>query len=385
MENKEIVLFGCGEIGYQVLQTLGAENVLCFCDNNQAFYEVGRWGKQVISLGQLMEEYSNYTVVVCVRLPKAYLIAAQLDQKGISDYWLYPMVEQDVCGLSADDARRFLCDRDAMYQMRMKSYQNKISDLESQLDYMKEHSDIRSMKPAVGALRERQLALADLGEFFCRAVEDLGVRPILCAGNLLGYVRNGGFVPWDDDMDFDLIREEYERLREYCVARRDEDGGVLFQWNGKTERLFFYEHYKMFGLKKKVTEEIYLTVDFFALDYYADNYPFQTLREDVKQIQADVYGLDSMEKRINYVREARQKNPNIVKKSNSIFFGFDNMQAIRPHDIGKTMPENIVFPLERAEFEGKQFWVPNCPEEYLAYYYKDIWSFPDDVGVQRHI
>lgn len=385
MKKKEIVLFGSGEIGYRVLQILGSENVACFCDNNQMFHGVDRWGKKVLPLTQLMTEYDNFTIVICVKFPKAYQIVAQLDEEGVSDYWIYPMIEQDVGKLSADAIQKFLLDRDAMFQMRVKNYQSKISELTKQLDYIKRHADICSMKPADGALRERQLALAALGEFFIQAVGDLGIKPLLCGGNLLGYVRNNGFIPWDDDMDFNLIREDYESLRQYCLENRDEDGYIPFCYGGKTEKLVFYDHYKMYGLQKRVSDEVVLSMDFFSLDYYADNYTFSSLRADAKKIQTDAYSLAGKEERIAYVREAMKKNPNIVKKSNSIFYGFDNMESIRPYDIGKMMPANVVFPLRKVTFEGRQFWIPNCPEEYLAYNFENIWEFPDDVGLQRHI
>lgn len=383
--NKNIILFGCGEIGYEVLYMLGVHNVLCFCDNNQALWNTGRWGKQVFSLEWVKEKYDNYLIIICAKLAKAYYIAEQLDKEGIEDYWFYPMIEQDVKKLSQDEILEFLFDRDVMLRMRIKSYQDKISELAEQLDYMKGHADICSMKPAVGALRKRQLAYADLGEFFCKAVGGLGIKPFLCGGNLLGYVRNGGFIPWDDDMDFNLIRKDYEALRQYCLTKQDEEGNIPFHYAGKTEKLKFYEHYKMYGLLKKVENEPVLSMDFFSLDYYMDDYPFASLRADAKRIQTEAYNLSTREERIDFVRDEREKNPNVVEKSNSIFYGFDNMESIRPYDIGKMIPENVVFPLRKIKFEGKEFWAPNQPEQYLRYNFKDIWSFPDDVGLQRHI
>jgi lipopolysaccharide cholinephosphotransferase len=58
-------------------------------------------------------------------------------------------------------------------------------------------------------LRELQLGILTGFDALCR---ELGVDYQLAYGTLLGAVRHGGFIPWDDDVDVMMARADYDRL-----------------------------------------------------------------------------------------------------------------------------------------------------------------------------
>ena len=67
-----------------------------------------------------------------------------------------------------------------------------------------------------------------------RVCRENGISYVLMYGTLLGAHRHGGFIPWDDDIDICMYRDDYERFLE--VFPQTQDSGkfdVVNYRNGK--------------------------------------------------------------------------------------------------------------------------------------------------------
>ncbi|MDR0307802.1 MAG: LicD family protein [Chitinispirillales bacterium] len=76
----------------------------------------------------------------------------------------------------------------------------------------------------------RNLQLAELGilKKFIKICEENHLRYYLCGGTLLGAARHKGFIPWDDDIDLAMPREDYIKFFEIYKDKHHEEDEKFF-------------------------------------------------------------------------------------------------------------------------------------------------------------
>ncbi len=387
--DREIVLFGSGEIGEKAIAFLGEENIVCFCDNNCGLTGQKCCGREIISFAELKQKHNEAIIIISANYKNAYEIVKQCEENEVWDYLFYESLKEAFS--TREDALAFVADPVNRMRMRKSIYFNKIKELQMQVDYFKSHADIRHMKPAAGELRNRQKELVDVSEELFDKISELHIKPFLDGGNLLGYVRHNGFIPWDDDIDFALIRDEYERLKVFCrehiYSRREfaNKNSIIKNIADGMQDYYWINFGDFIRIVRHFPESKDVGVEFFSLDFYNDNYLFDELMELSKTVREKMLKMSSFEEKAGYLEAVLKENEkNTAKESGHIYFGIDNMEIRNKHSRNQWIPKNVIFPLQRILFEGKNFWVPNNPEEFLQYEYDHIWEYPDDVGIPKH-
>ena len=237
--------------------------------------------------------------------------------------------------------------------------------------------------PEGSLLRQHQLRMLEMLKYFDELCRKHGISYWLSSGNCIGVARHGGFIPWDDDIDVEMLREDYLKLEKVF---KETDDYVLQTW--KNDPGYFAPYAKMRDKHSYIEE------------YGQDNlYKYRGVYIDVFQLEraprfiCKVYHWFTCRVMVPLCRSNKVGYKNIFKIVKALYFlsificrllfSWLPKNKLR-HTYGagwidNTRDLNQLFPLQRDVFDGVEVNVPNNLDSYLTKIYGNYMTLPSKI------
>lgn len=249
------------------------------------------------------------------------------------------------------------------------------------------HEELRRRyNPDNSSLRSLQNRMLEILICIDRICQDYNIPYWLGSGTLLGAVRHGGFIPWDDDIDIELLRPDYLKLlnilskelpKKYALQTTQSDSGYV------------YLYAKVRDTQSLVKEKCIFNKQFKYNGAFIDIFPLEPTQKHLAKIASVCYNRLCL-------GIARQHGPRKLFKFNyklltkfifPIFRTFSPAydKGILHHTYGVgflNYERDIkdIFPLTKVEFEGYTFKAPYNSDAYLQKLYgKSYMNIPNTI------
>ncbi|MGI6200185.1 MAG: LicD family protein [Christensenellales bacterium] len=239
------------------------------------------------------------------------------------------------------------------------------------------------MNLTLDQMKEIELEILTAVDRLCR---EEGIAYYLAFGTLLGAVRHGGFIPWDDDVDILMPREDYDRFIQVASKL---PGHLHFKYCGNTHP-YIYDFGKVEDGRTLLIEDTYrylgidsgVYIDIFPLDGCPRTglgrrvhlYHVRFWQELLSMYFADPDKPRSAWKRpiVRFVKRWLSQDriyahiEKICRK-----FPIDRSKFVGYHEgrLNELMPRDTFGAPRDMRFEGRDFLAPEQPEAYLARVY----------------
>lgn len=247
---------------------------------------------------------------------------------------------------------------------------------------------------------QKQIILTMMDEIdkFCR---EHNIRYCLAYGTLLGQIRHKGFIPWDDDFDIMMPREDYERFVQSFNSKSD----IYKVLHHSTDHKYYYPFAKIIDTRTVLKEEGVMTqtdlgvyIDIFPLDFLGNdkNRAFMQISKKLKKWKTlNTIKLMDINKKRSFHKQcmvALLKGITkivpwtyVLNKMNEVAMTYCDVKnpqysaiIIDMRNIREVVETELFSSNARGEFEGHMYNIPKSYDEILTSWYGDYMTLPPE-------
>ena len=236
-----------------------------------------------------------------------------------------------------------------------------------------------------------------------RVCKKNGIPYFVIGGTMLGAVRHNGFIPWDDDIDIGMLRDDYEKFS-YIAEKELKEPYKLNTFKNCGNHHYYFMHVvntkysvRRLGSIDQRIENVW--VDIYPIDGFPSNMIVQKIEYVKLQFYRFMYHLGFFEK-VNLARPGRPVYQKVLlflakriykfipingcywrnlmdkelkkmsERYSDYYINFIGMQGIR-----ELFHKSVLFPVKEYKFEDIVVEGPNMYDKYLTQLYGD-WRIP---------
>lgn len=248
--------------------------------------------------------------------------------------------------------------------------------------------------PDGSLLRQHQIRMLELLKYLDSICEKHKIKYWLCSGTLIGAARHGGFIPWDDDLDIEMMKEDYKKFVK--VMKNEKNDRFALQTHD-SDFNYITPYGKLRDLHSEIKEDN-------TNDLY---YKYHGIYIDVFIMEPSSSVL--LNKIANIIQYRLLYQPNTVISNRfirKIYFSttyfllhkilfpiVSLMSKINSKDQLRHTPGSCflrprnkkdIFPLKKIQFEDAMFPVPNKYDNYLKKIYGEYMVLPNLDNIKLH-
>ncbi len=243
--------------------------------------------------------------------------------------------------------------------------------------------------------RESQLELLEIMKAVDAFCKEKGIKYSLAYGTLLGAVRHKGFIPWDDDVDIQMLRPDFERF-----VKEFKHPLYVCHYKTKTFTQFFakVEDPSTICDEKKIIRKsrMGLNIDIFPIDGKPEDLQEQLAHE--KKIRSCVRRM--FIRRRGFFSRYDLNFAKIEAFAHSRKYWIDKTESLmKSYDVTaspvcgcvsvavkgvKNFPREVFESYSTLEFEGYQFPVYAAWDTILKAHYGDYMQLPPEEKRKVH-